>query len=88
MFGVQFWSGGGWAESQWGDVVEAAALSAASSAGLLPFGSPAKTWSPAAWPRLPSQAAWPGAAWPFVRPAAVAASGTLAAGAAASRTRQ
>ena len=62
----------------------AAAPSSVSSAGLLPFESPAEIWwQLAVWPRCPNQTAWPGAAGPAARPAAAAASGALAAGVAA-----
>lgn len=58
----------------------AAAPSAVSSAGLLPFESPAKTWSLlAVWPHYPNQTAWPGAAEPVARLAAAVASGALVA---------
>lgn len=54
--------------------------SAVSSAGLLPFESPAMIWwQPAVWPHFPNRTAWPGAAGPAARPAAAVASGVLAA---------
>lgn len=85
---IQFCSEVGSVEWRWG-VDAAAAPFAASSAGLLPSESPAKTLSwLVVWPRCPNPTAWLGTAELVAGLPAAAASGAPAADVSAAKARK